>query len=127
MPEMMNSQAVPSEGRLPLAFIDGALEGHLTRIQLEGVLEAIGAGLPQEGTAPVVLDCSRMEGYDLDARHAFVEWNKRWRDHISRVAIVTSNRLYHVVIGAMSLASGQAMKGFAEREEAEAWAKGLPN
>jgi hypothetical protein len=43
---------------------------------------------------------------------------------VTRVAIVTSNRLYLLVIAAMSLASGQAMKGFTEHAEALAWARG---
>lgn len=102
----------------------GQLEGHLTRVQLEATLAELGETLSQrEHKTPVLLDCSNMGGYDLDARHAFVEWNQRWRSQVSRVAIVTSNRLYHVVISTMSLASGQAMKGFAEREDAIAWAR----
>ena len=101
----------------------GELDGHLTRVQLERVLAQLADELA-EGSAPVLLDCTRMDGYDLDARHAFVDWNQRWREQVPRVAIVTANRLYHVVIGAMSLASGQAMKGFLTRDEALAWLRG---
>ena len=85
----------------------GRLEGHLTRAQLEQVLADVADQLRARQLAPVLLDCSAMDGYDLDARHAFVEWNKQWKRHVTRVAIVTHNRLYHVVIATMSLASGQ--------------------
>ncbi|NVB38911.1 STAS/SEC14 domain-containing protein [Pseudenhygromyxa sp. WMMC2535] len=103
----------------------GALDGHLTAQQLERVLASMAEKLKlRSGPSPMVLDCRHMAGYDLDARHAFVDWNKLWRHQVSRVAIITQNRLYHVVIGAMSLASGQAMKGFAEEGEALAWATG---
>jgi hypothetical protein len=101
----------------------GRLVGHLTRAQLEQVLGEISELLQVRELAPVLLDCLEMDGYDLDARHAFVEWNKQWKPHVSRVAIVTRNRLYHVVIATMSLASGQAMKGFADHDEALGWAR----
>jgi hypothetical protein len=101
----------------------GRLVGHLTRAQLEQILGEIAELLQVHELAPVLLDCLEMGGYDLDARHAFVEWNKQWKPHVSRVAIVTRNRLYHVVIATMSLASGQAMKGFADHDDALAWAR----
>ena len=117
-PTHSTEPATPPQARAPLT---GALDGHLTRVQLESVLDKIADDLAAQGPAPVLLDCSRMEGYDLDARHAFVDWNKRSRDQVPRVAIVTANRLYHVVIATMSLAAGQQMKGFAEHTEAVAW------
>ena len=119
----LSTTASQSGALPPVEPVSGAVEGHLTRAQLESALGEIGDKLAGLGFAPVVLDCSRMDGYDLDARHAFVDWNKQWRDQISRVAIVTSNRLYHVVIATMSLASGQAMKGFATHDEAASWAR----
>ncbi|MCA9699103.1 MAG: STAS/SEC14 domain-containing protein [Myxococcales bacterium] len=101
------------------------LRGHLTRAQLESVLTEIAEVLAKRpATSPVLLDCSAMTSYDLDARHAFVDWNKSWRSRVSQVAIVTSNRLYHVVIATMSLASGQNMRGFAELDAALAWLQG---
>lgn len=99
------------------------LDGHLTRAQLDETLGTLGEQIASVGLATVILDCSEMGGYDLDARHAFVDWNKRWRDQVVRVAIVTDNRLYHVVVATMSLAAGQAMKAFSSHSEAETWAR----
>ena len=110
----------PSSSGEPLV---GRLEGHLTRAGLEQVLDGIAQQLQTRERAPVLLDCTTMDGYDLDARHAFVDWNKQWKGRVERVAIVTPNRLYHVVIATMSLASGQAMKGFADHDEALHWAR----
>jgi hypothetical protein len=104
------------------APLRGELRGHLTRAQLEQVLGTLAAELSErELPSPVLLDCLAMEGYDLDARHAFVDWNSQWRSRVSRVAIVTRNRLYHVVIATMSLAARQTMKGFSTSEEALDW------
>lgn len=118
-----STQSSDSGVRPVIEPVVGRLEGHLTREQLERVLAGVGEQLAKVGHAPVLLDCSAMDGYDLDARHAFVDWNQRWRSEVLRVAIVTTNRLYHVVIATMSLASGQAMKGFAEYDEAVSWAR----
>jgi len=107
----------------PREPVEGRLVGHLTRTQLEQVLDGIAAQLQANVATPVLLDCSAMAGYDLDARHAFVDWNKQFKAQVSRVAVVTPNRLYHLVIATMSLASGQAMKGFAAHDEAVVWAR----
>jgi hypothetical protein len=114
-------------GPVPRVLLETSLRGHLTRAELERSLATLVPALEQAQDKQLVLiDCSEMAGYDLDARHAFVEWNGKWRTKIERVAIVTANRVYHVVISAMSLASGQAMRGFAEREAALAWAHDEP-
>ena len=62
-----------------------------------------------------------MEGYDLAARTAFVEWNKAARDHVGQVAVVTDNSLWRMVVSSMGLATGQSMKAFDSVELATAW------
>ncbi|MFV8752497.1 STAS/SEC14 domain-containing protein [Nannocystaceae bacterium ST9] len=104
--------------------LDTQLRGHLTRDELDRSLGRLVPRLKRiEDKVAVLIDCREMSGYDLDARHAFVEWNSQWRSRIRKVAIVTSNRLYHVVIAGMALASGQAMRGFADEAQALAWAR----
>lgn len=104
-------------------LLETQLRGHLTRAELERSLATLVPALERATEKVLVLiDCREMAGYDLDARHAFVEWNSAWRPKIAKVAIVTTNRLYHVVISGMALASGQAMRGFAEHDAAVAWA-----
>jgi len=93
------------------------LEGHLTPGQLATAL----AGVHKDATA-VVLDCRPMDSYDFSARKAFVDWNEQHRGRIRRVAIVTANPLWPLVISAMALASKQNMKAFRSAEDAGHWA-----
>jgi hypothetical protein len=98
------------------------LVGHLTEASLAASLAALEPSLRGAGRTALLIDCRKMTDYDLAARHAFVRWNATHRHRITRVGIVTENRLWWMVINAMSLASGQAMKGFATLEQAASWA-----
>jgi hypothetical protein len=62
-----------------------------------------------------------MTGYDAAARSLFVSWNKLNRERFVGIAILTRNRLWHMVISSMSLASSQRMKAFGSAEEATVW------
>ena len=95
------------------------LRGHLTQSALLGALRALE---PIEESVALLIDATAMTGYDLAARTRFVEWNRRNRAHVQRVAIVTSKLVWRTVISAMSLASSQQMKPFASAAEAAAWA-----
>jgi hypothetical protein len=106
----------------PAAVPTVELSGHLTEESLGASLAGLEPSL-RRTRVPILIDCRKMTDYDLAARHAFVRWNATHRDRVARVAIVTDNRLWWMVIHAMSLASGQEMKGFAQREEAIAWAR----
>ena len=93
------------------------LEDHLTLDTLESALSVV----PRSCSA-LVVDCRAMSGYDSDARARFVEWNAERRDIIRRVAVVTENMLWHMIIAAMALASRQDMKAFNTVDDARAWA-----
>ena len=60
-------------------------------------------------------------GYSAAARDTFVDWFRRNQKAIDRTAVVTDNMLWHMVVRAMGLASGQAMKPFDDVDAAEAW------
>ncbi len=94
------------------------LVGHLTADALQ---RALMAQRSSTTPGPLLVDCREMTGYDLEARHVFVEWNKRNAALVTRVAIVTTNTVWLMVISAMSLASGRAMKAFDTVEGALAW------
>jgi ABC-type transporter Mla MlaB component len=98
------------------------LSGHLTEDSLTSSLAPIDAELKQVNTrCGLEVDCLAMTGYDATARSLFVSWNKANRCHFCGVAIVTKNRLWHMVISSMSLASSQKMSAFASSEEAAVW------
>ncbi len=48
-------------------------------------------------------------------------WNARFRPRINRVAVITEKILWHMVVAAMAVASGQTMKAFDSVDAAEAW------
>lgn len=66
-----------------------------------------------------------MTGYDAEARQLFVEWNARHRARVTAVAIVTHKILWHVVIAAMALASGQRMRAADTPQAARRWLASL--
>jgi hypothetical protein len=97
------------------------LGGHLTVESLTSALADLELRLGAGDKLLLLIDCREMLAYELGARHLFVEWNAKHRHRIHCVAILTSNRLWWMVIGAMRLASGQAMAAFADESAALAW------
>lgn len=99
-------------------------EGHLTKAQVQQEFNKIEAELEKtEEPQSLVVDCSKMTGYESAARTAFVDWNKRWRSKLGRVAIVTDNVLWHMVIKMMAKVSSQDMKEFVDINQAIKWAQ----
>jgi hypothetical protein len=103
-----------------LSLARGALRGHLDSANLARELARIEAALP-ERHGRVLLDCREMTSYDLDARHAFVEWNARVRARLAGVAILTREGRWWMVIAAMAMAARMPMKGFADEALARVW------
>lgn len=100
--------------------LEVTLRGHLTVGLLERELTPLEPVLRSERRA-LIVDALAMTGYDDAARSLFVDWNRRHKDRILRVAIVTDSLMWRMVIGAMSLASQQAMQSFPSLAEARAW------
>ena len=108
----------------PYRVVQISLVGHLTSAALERSFESIAAEvatLPEGRSFDLVVDALAMTGYDADARSRFVEWNASNKERIRRVAIVTDKVLWHMVIAAMSVASGQKMRGLATQALAREW------
>ena len=93
------------------------LVDHLTVDALNRALERVAAG-PAVG---LIVDCRRMTDYDADARRRFVEWHRERRGDFRAVAVVTEKSLWHMIVSAMSLASGQRMRAFDTLAEANTW------
>ncbi len=95
------------------------LAGELTQPYLHVVLTQAKADItPNCG---MLVDCTAMTAYDGAARTYFVEWHRAHRERFRGVAIVTTKQLWHLVISAMAVASGQRMRAFHDRATAEAW------
>lgn len=99
------------------------LAGHLTQASL---LRALNLAVPDDLRVCLVINCLPMTGYDLDARHTFVEWNAAHRGRIAGVAVVTTKSAWHMVVAVMALASGQQMRAFATVDDATSWCASLP-
>ncbi len=99
------------------------LVGHLSRADLQTGLAPITAAIERGTCRALLVDCRKMTGYDADARALFVEWNAAKRHHLRRVAVVTENTLWWMVIATMALASRQKMKPFSDVDDAWRWAQ----
>jgi len=100
------------------------LVGHLSAEALEQRLAVARRQLESSRAAlrcNLLVDALNMTDYDNAARDAFVRFGAEQRKRVRRIAIVTGNRLWMMVIAAMALASGQIMRGFTTREAANAW------
>ena len=98
------------------------LNGHLTTRQLAQVFESLETEIEQlPESNSLIVDCMNMTGYDMNAQTTFIEWNKKWREKISRVAIVTDKWVWHMVISVMATQSKQLMKPFNNLEKAQEW------
>ena len=105
-----------------MALIELRLEGVLTREALSAALAGIQPHIDASAGAVVLLvNCEAMTDYELEARAAFVTWNRENRARIERVAIVTVKPLWQMVVSAMSLASGQTLRPFSTAAAARAW------
>ncbi len=99
-----------------------ALEGNLTAGALKTSLASIQKEIDQSsGPTNVIFDARQMTEYEISARTAFVDWHKRNKKKLRKIAIVTKNPLWRVVIHGMSLATGTNMKPFSDMSTAEAW------
>jgi hypothetical protein len=99
------------------------LTNHLSAAALQTALDPLSQRLRIDAQPfRLVVDCLAMTGYDGDARSLFVEWNEAHRRRIERVAVVTGNKLWQMVVSAMALASRQEMKAFDSVTAARTWA-----
>ena len=98
------------------------LEGHLTVATLARALQPLNDALTSlPKNVKVVFDCRNMTGYDREARHRFVEWHRTHLPSTARIAIITNNVLWHLVISTMALAAARTMRPFSDKPAAYRW------
>ena len=98
------------------------LEGHLTREKLASAFDELPPGIHAaegEERPTLLVDALSMISYDLDARHAFVQWVRKTQPR--KVAVLTKRPMWRMVVGGMALASGIAMEAFEEPIAAGVW------
>jgi hypothetical protein len=98
------------------------LRGHLSESALVAELDRADHELLGVTNRPVlVVNCLTMTGYDSAARSMFVSWNSRQKRKFLCVVVITENKLWHMVVSSMALASGQKMKAFNTLALAAPW------
>jgi hypothetical protein len=107
----------------PKGLVLVSLQGHLTADALKAALLGAEQKFRDTNRMGLVVDATRMTGYEAAARELFVDWHRQQRGRVSRVAIVTNVVLWHMVIRAMSFAASVPMQAFRELASAMAWAE----
>ncbi len=99
------------------------LQGNLTAEVLGRQLQTAKRDFQESKILGMVVDARMMTAYEAEARELFVQWHREHRHLVRRIAIVTRNPLWHMVIRAMSLAAGVPMHPFGELAPAIEWAR----
>ncbi len=99
------------------------LVGRLTKAELQAELSSLLANLSD--SAALLVDATRMTGYDQEARDEFVAWNAEHRHRLRAVAVVSEKMAWRVVVSAMAFASRQKMKAFHNEASALSWLETL--
>ena len=103
-------------------LVELLLQGHLSESVLAAALDRADHDIHAASSHPIlVVDCLNMTGYDSGARSLFIAWNSRHRKKFLCVVVITQNKLWHMVVGTMALASGQKMRAFNDTAEAAPW------
>ena len=121
----MADPTMESGAALEPRIVEVVLSGHLTLESLRASLDIAEKSVSAaDGAAVLLVNCQRMSAYDAAARQYFVDWNRKMQGSIRRLAVVTDRTMWQLVVSVMALASGQAMKGFAEPASAQHWLRG---
>lgn len=123
-PSAVDSRGMGTESKGDLVCL--TLTGHLTVEALTESLGPVEAQLPAGGPAPLIVDATQMTGYAAEARNLFVRRILSLRPRLGRIAIITGNPLWHMVIATMRLSTGTEMRAFHELADGRAWAGETP-
>jgi hypothetical protein len=101
------------------------VHGFLSEEVLQRLLAPIDAALKSNPSDPctLLIDILGMQGYSPEARAAYVGWHRRSPSNLCGVAVVTTNRLWQMVIAAIGITV--PLRAFDGRERAEQWLRDL--
>jgi hypothetical protein len=97
------------------------VNGFLSEEVLNRLLAPIDTQLARNSKEPctLLIDILGMQGYSPEARSAYVTWHRRSPGNLSAVAVVTSNKLWTMVIAAIGITV--PLRAFDARDKAETW------
>ena len=101
------------------------VHGFLSEEVLKKLLAPVDAALASDAKQPctLLIDILGMQGYSPEARAAYVSWHRRSPANLCGVAVVTTNKLWHMVIAAIGITV--PLRAFDGRERAEQWLREL--
>lgn len=92
----------------------------------EQVMEEALADILREwgyGSHGVVLNTLDMSTYEMGAQQVFIDWVNENTDRIFKVAVVSSNPVWHIVASTIAPAVGVPFRLFFTLEDAQSWVK----
>ncbi len=97
------------------------VNGFLSEEVLSRLLAPIDTQLARNVKEPctLLIDILGMQGYSPEARSAYVAWHRRSPANLIAVAVVTSNKLWTMVIAAIGITV--PLRAFDSRDKAETW------
>lgn len=75
------------------------------------------------GTHGIVLDTLSMSTYEMGAQQVFIDWVNENTDRIFKVAVVSSNPMWHVVAATIAPAVEVPFRLFFTLDDAQRWVK----
>lgn len=101
------------------------VNGYLSEEVLQRLLTPVDAALKSNPNEPctLLIDILGMQGYSPEARSAYVSWHRRSPSNLCGVAVVTTNKLWTMVIAAIGITV--PLRAFDGRERAEQWLREL--
>lgn len=111
--------------RKTMQVLSVVVEGYLSEEDLVKVLAPVDAQLSRSPTGAfgVVIDILKMTGYSPEARSAYIAWHQRFGSNVKGVAVVTTNRLWKMVIAAIGITIN--LRAFDSPDDAVRWAQRL--
>ncbi len=98
--------------------VEIGLSGFLTE---EGLRRHLDQLRPKGTPRRLLVDCQQMRGCEPKAKELFVAWNRDHRHVVDRVAVVSSNFIYRMMVSVMALRAEQTMRAFSDRDSALRW------
>lgn len=103
-----------------MQVIELSFEGRLEASKVEELLDDI-ESRSRDRPFRLLVDCSRMKGYEADARRAFAHWQSKRGLKLDRTAIITTERMWHAMVTAMAVLVDRPMRVLDTRELALDW------
>lgn len=106
-----------------MRVVQVSLERHCTPEVAARALNEAGESFAHDSPVGVIIDMLGVSIYEMASRSIFVEWANANKAFIHRIAAVTGNAAWHIIISTMNSDIDVEMCPFYVIEDAEKWAR----